>query len=69
MLPSGHSEIYAYPFETEDISYLNIFGQYFYFKYVDAHMRKISFLKLREAYKMKKYVFSQRQFGLLGNWF
>ena len=50
MLPSGHSEMNAYPF-----------------KYVDAHMRKISFLKLREAYKKKKNVFSQFQFGLLGN--
>ena len=43
MLPSGHSEMNAYPFETEDISYLNIFVQYFYFKDVDDNMRTISF--------------------------
>ena len=33
----------------------------FYFKYVDAHMRKIFFLKLKEAYKKKMYLVN---FGL-----
>lgn len=30
MLPSGQSEMNAYPFETEDITYLNAFVQYFF---------------------------------------